>query len=147
MILLCIAILIVLAIILGRLGVDLCDEGGALIVIICLLILSELFILANIGYTNKTINDKLKIYAEENQEIESSIASIVKEYCEYESKTFKDVTNEDCITLVQMYPELKTSDLVNKQLDVYVSNNNKIKSLKCKKANLKGLKWIAYFGG
>lgn len=40
------------------------------------------------------------------------------------------VDGESSITLVQLYPVLKLNELVSKQMNIYVKNNNKIKKLK-----------------
>lgn len=47
----------------------------------------------------------------------------------------KTANKESLITLVQLYPDLKSNDLVKKQMDIYVNNNKKIKKLKTKKLN------------
>jgi hypothetical protein len=49
-----------------------------------------------------------------------------------------------CIVYV---PKLKSNELVVKEIDVYVKNNNKIKSLKEDKINYNADKWWLYFGG
>ena len=85
-----------------------------------------------------------------NREIlfrEKRVANVVTQYQEYEKKTFTAVVPEDSMTLVSLYPELKSDKLVQKQIDVYVENNKKIKSLKEKQINGKVLRWWLYFGG
>ena len=44
-------------------------------------------------------------------------------------------------------PELKSNELTNKQMDVYINNNAKIKELKERKIDTKTIKWLLYFGG
>lgn len=51
------------------------------------------------------------------------------------------------MTLITLYPELKSDKLVQKQINIYVDNNKKIKILKEKQINGKVLKWWLYFGG
>ena len=53
---------------------------------------------------------------------------------------------ESSITLVTFFPELKSDTIVQQQLEIYVANNAKIKSLKEKKINLIKIRWILYFG-
>ena len=93
------------------------------------------------------IDSKITMYQEENTKIEQQVANVVAQYQEYETKTFTAVVPEDSMTLVSLYPELKSDKLVQKQIDVYVENNKKIKSLKEKQINGKVLRWWLYFGG
>ena len=58
----------------------------------------------------------------------------------------KTANKESLITLVQLYPDLKSNDLVKKQMDIYVNNNKKIKKLKTKKLNISKTKWWLYLG-
>ena len=94
-----------------------------------------------------TIDSKITMYHEENTKIEQQVANVVTQYQEYETKTFTAVAPEDSMTLVSLYPELKSDKLVQKQIDVYVENNKKIKSLKEKQIYGKVVKWWLYFGG
>ena len=60
--------------------------------------------------------------------------------------TYGELKNESSITLVSLYPDLKSDELVKKQIEVYESNNKEIREMKEKKINLKVLKWWLYFG-
>ena len=93
------------------------------------------------------INEQIEMYQKENTKIEQQVANVVSQYQEYETKTFTAVTPEDSMTLVSLFPELKSDKLVQKQIDVYVENNKKIKSLKERQINGKVVKWWLYFGG
>lgn len=95
----------------------------------------------------RTLDEKIKMYSDENKEIESQIDELVTEYMKHESETFKDLKAESSITLVSMYPELKSDKLIKKQIDVYTKNNEKIKELKSGKIDVKIYKWWVYFGG
>ena len=92
------------------------------------------------------IDDKIAMYQEENTKIEQQISTIVEEYQKYESDTFEKVTPESAITKVIIYPELKSNTLVEHQIDVYVSNNEKIKELREKKIMSGVYRWWLYFG-
>lgn len=94
----------------------------------------------------RTLDDKIKMYSDENRGIESQIDEVVTEYMKHESETFKDLKVESSITLVSMYPELKSDKLIKKQIDVYTKNNEKIKELKNEKINVRIYKWWLYFG-
>lgn len=93
-----------------------------------------------------TATPKIEMYEEENTKIEEQIDTLVKQYMEYEGKTLTEFKSESSITLVSLYPELKSDDLVSKQIEVYIENNNKIKQLKEDKINMKIGKWLLYFG-
>jgi len=95
------------------------------------------------GYTAK---HKIEMYQEENTKIETQINVLVKEYMNYEQETFAEFKSESTMTLVSLFPELKSDELVQQQMKVYVENNNKIKALKESLIDLKLAKWLLYFG-
>ena len=92
------------------------------------------------------IDKKIAIYEEENTRIEHQIADTVKQYQEYETGIFTEVAPEGSITLVALYPELKSDTLVQSQINVYVDNNKKIKELKSSAINAPVYRWWLYFG-
>lgn len=93
------------------------------------------------------IDQKIQMYTEENVKIETQINDLVEEYMKYEGDTFKELANNEGISLISLYPELKSDELINKQLDLYITNNEKIKTLREQKINAKIYKWWLYFGG
>ena len=110
-----------------------------LIVVICIL-MTEVA-------TANILDDKIAMYQEENTAIEQDIDKIVKEYLAHEHDTFADLkTEESSITLVTLFPELKSDNLVQQQLEIYVANNANIKRLKEEKIDISKKKWILYFG-
>lgn len=96
------------------------------------------------GFTAK---DKIKMYEEENKNIENQISIVVKDYMNYEKETLKEFKNENAITYVNLYPELKANTLVQKQVEIYLESNKKIKELKESQIDMKIGKWLLYFGG
>lgn len=92
------------------------------------------------------LNQTLKMYEEENNKIENNIQEIIKQYKEYEVDTYNTYKNENISVIVSMYPELKTNDLVTKQIEIYNSNNKKIKEIKEEIINIGLSKWWLYFG-
>lgn len=96
---------------------------------------------------NSTIDERIAMYTEENQRIEEQIDILVKDYQEYERGIYADTKTESAITLVALYPELKADKLVESQLDIYIKNNEMIKSLKTSQINADVLRWWLYFGG
>ncbi len=110
---------------------------------------ATVLIAVNMGWTitsGKHIPEMISMYEEENNQIESQIGELVNKYMAYEGSTFKDLKNEDSVALVSLYPELKSDALVEKQIDVYVENNKKIRNLKKKQIELSAYKWWLYFG-
>ena len=95
----------------------------------------------------RVIDSKITMYQEENKAIETQMDVLVDKYMDYESKTLGDVKGESSITLVSLYPELKSDELVKQQIQVYTENNDKIKQLKEEKINVSVWKWWLYFGG
>lgn len=131
-----------------------CDEGPAgfycvmIIIFGCLtaVFFSWTFSLINTVATASTIERKITMYQEENASIEESIDTIVKGYMDFETNTYSQLKAKDSISLVSLVPELKADTLVQKQIEVYLSNNAKIKELKEEQINLSKAKWKLYFG-
>lgn len=98
---------------------------------------------------NKVYTKQLAIYEEENAKIEKVIDDTIANYKEYEGSTYKDFKldeSADITVKVNTYPELKSNELVVKQLEIYQKNNETIKQLKADIAEVNLLKWILYFG-
>lgn len=97
------------------------------------------------------IDDKIEMYQNENAQIEYRIAETVNTYIEHESDLIEKATYkiapESAITVVAAYPELNSSELVAKQIEIYTDNNAKIKELKEEKINLDVYRKLLYFGG
>lgn len=96
--------------------------------------------------SERAIDKKIAIYQEENQNIETTVATVVQNYQDYEQQTFKELSPQEITVAISLYPELKSNELVVKQLDIYTKNNAEIKKLKTDKANLITYKWWLYFG-
>lgn len=97
--------------------------------------------------TESVIDSKIAMYQEENANIEQDIDKIIQGYLVHEHDTFADLkTEESSITLVTIFPELKSDTLVQKQVKIYVANNANIKDLREEKIELAKIRWILYFG-
>lgn len=94
----------------------------------------------------KPISAKIDMYLQENEKIEAQIAECVTNYQKYEEKIFTEVAPQNAITLASLYPELKTDELIKEQINIYISNNEKIKELKNDELNGSVLRWWLYFG-
>lgn len=92
------------------------------------------------------LDKKIDMYEAENKNIETDINNLVKEYMAHESETFSELKDKDGISLVSLYPDLKSDKLVNKQIDLYTKNNKNIKRLKRERIDLSTEKWWLYFG-
>lgn len=93
------------------------------------------------------IDEKISMYEKENTAIENQIAETVTQYMIYENEVFSKVAPENAVTMVALYPELKSDTLVQKQIEVYFSNAEQIKSLKEQKISGSVCRWWLYFGG
>ena len=102
-----------------------------------------LLLIYDVG-TGYIIDNKIEMYEEENKHIEESIDIAVKSHMNYESSTYGELKHG--INTVLLIPELKSDKLVQKQIEVYVNNRDKIKELKEKKIELSEKKWLLYFG-
>lgn len=92
-------------------------------------------------------DQKIQMYQEENEKIEEDVNVIITQYMEHENETFDMSKIESSTVLIQMYPELKSNELVSKQIDIYNKNNKKIKKLKLEKIKNQKAKFYLYFGG
>lgn len=126
------------------------DEIAAPIIVISVIsmivsIIATIYFGVNVK-SNDVIDDKIAMYQEENAKIEEQIAIVVSDYMEHESKVFDNAKVSSPIILAQLYPELKSDELVKSQIDIYVANNEKIKDLKLQKINDSVYRWWLYFG-
>ena len=111
--------------------------------------LAVLFCLLGIPGTidSRYTDQKIQMYQEENEKIEEDVNVIITQYMKHENETFDMSKIESSTVLIQMYPELKSNELVSKQIDIYNENNKKIKKLKLEKIKNQKAKFYLYFGG
>ena len=124
----------------ARFGVQILSglsAGGVFIALICVTAMLV---------STFSVNEMIEMYTEENKNIENQIEIVVDKYMEFENQTFVELKSESFITLVSLYPELKSDELVKDQISLYQSNNAKLKELKSKKINARIYKWWIYFG-
>ena len=141
-------ILLIIISIIGFIIAYVIDEDFAGFFLVCFCVLLVIGMFLGISVSNgKTIDEKIVLYQEENNKIEKQIDTLVSNYMNYESDTYEKIKSESSITLVSMYPELKSDKLVEEQISVYEENNKKIREFKEDKINLKVKKWWLYFGG
>lgn len=58
-----------------------------------------------------------------------------------------EVAPESAVTMVSLYPELKSDSLVQAQIEVYTENNKTIRDLRDKQIKGNVYRWWLYFGG
>lgn len=92
------------------------------------------------------IDEKISLYEETNSQIETHINNIVADYKSYENDTYEKFDGSNGAEIVNLYPELKTNELIKEQMEVYYDNQKSILSLKSQKISLKPIRWWLYFG-
>lgn len=108
-----------------------------------------LFCLGSIISAEKSCPQQIQMYEEENKKIEMQISEAVQVYFAHESEVYSNIKLPDdgLVSIVAAIPELNSSQLISKQIEILESNNEKIKELKDKVAQLSESKWWLYFGG
>ena len=93
------------------------------------------------------IDDRIAMYEEENARIEQQVSDVVEQYQKYETDIFMEVAPESAVTMVSLYPELKSDSLVQSQIEIYTENNKTIRDLRDKQIKGNVYSWWLYFGG
>ena len=89
----------------------------------------------------------IQIYTEENEEVEKKLENAVQNYMQYEKDIMISVSPDtDTISLISLYPDLKSDKLVESEIETYINNNNKIKDLKADKTYKSTYKFLLFFG-
>lgn len=141
-------VIIAITILLGILLYVLYEEDGTFVPALLLVIeIIALLVLIALLINTRAVDQKIELYVQQNKEIESKVENAVKQYMEHENKTFTELkTDESYITLVSLYPELKSDELIKEEIKLYEKNNKKIISLKEENINKTIYKWWIYFG-
>lgn len=119
--------------------------GGVSGVLLALSVLSAIvvgIVLSHYGVADQ----KISMYKEENARIEAHISEMVGRYQEYETGVFSEVSSENALSLVSLYPELKADTLVREQIEIYYKNSEKIKELREDEIDAIVLRWWLFFG-
>lgn len=98
-------------------------------------------------FSTMQVSEKIEMYQSENKQIEEKINKTVSEYMKFENQTYKELKGTDGMTLITVYPDLKSNELVKEQIKTYTKNNDKIKKLKNDQLDRKTYKYLLYFGG
>lgn len=93
------------------------------------------------------IQEKIQIYEDQNTQIEQSIDTAVKAYCEHEQITYVQMSDGAVALVAAAYPELASSELVKTQMEVWTSNSKELKDLKSDLVDFHRAQYFLYFGG
>lgn len=94
--------------------------------------------------TKSTVNEKIAVLEQRNEEVLAQIEPVVNKYLEYESSTLMGFkVDASKVIALSMYPELKGNEMVQEQLNIIKGNQSAITKLKLEKAGLKAYKlWL-----
>lgn len=123
------------------------DVLGVVLILVNFIPLVVLGLLLSNLYENQGVDQKIKMYETQNQQLERKIDVAVKSYMNHEKDTYKEFKAGDGMALITTYPELRSNELVKEQMNTYQSNNRKIAKLKEKEIDCDVTKWWVYFGG
>ena len=130
-----------------ELDLEFIGVGTGLLSVITFIISIIVIIALCCSVTNlRTVDARIEMYQEENTRIEQQIAETVQQYQQHETDIFTEVAPESSMTLVALYPELKSDALVQQQIEIYIANNEKIKELREEKIQGSVNRWWLYFG-
>ena len=133
-----------------------CDDvppisiAGYIIAVVLLIFVFAMSLkFGNQAFQGTVIDNKIEMYEQENENIENEIDALVSNYIQHEDNVIDKVAlnQGDGIKLVTLYPTLTSDELVSKQIDVYMANNQAIKDLKIQKEDCRIAQWWLYFGG
>lgn len=91
-------------------------------------------------------NKKIEVYETEMQTIQVTINDVVVNYLDHEKDTYAALTPENAVIFASIYPELSSSELVKRQLEIYNNYLVSIKNCKLALAEVSTAKWWLYFG-
>ena len=91
-------------------------------------------------------NKQIEIYETEMTTIQETINDVVADYLDHEKDTYAALTPENAVIFASIYPELSSSDLVRRQLEIYNEYLVSIKNCKLRLASISTAKWWLYFG-
>ena len=128
-------------------GYDSCGVGTAVLgIMIDVTIVVAMLVIGITLTTATTIPQKIEVLEEQNQKIEIQINSIAENYLAHESATYDKLTPDNAEVFAVAYPQLSSNETVQKQMSVYIENNEKITDLKLELCNKKAYEWWLYFG-
>ena len=101
--------------------------NGLVIFILLIVVLVHTY---NYYATITLVDPQIKLYTEQNKDIEDKVALVVDKYLEHEKDTYATLKPKTKITLASTYPELQSNKLVQQQIQLYNENNKNITNCK-----------------
>ena len=98
-----------------------------------ILLMAVLVCTYNYYETTTLVDQKIKLYTEQNKDIENKVGLVVDKYLKHEKDTYATLKPQTKITLASTYPELQSNKLVQQQIQLYNENNKKITNCKLQK--------------
>ena len=115
--------------------------------VVSVVVLSFLIVITCNFVDTSEIPTKIEVLEEQNQKIEAQVNLITENYLEYEGETYEKLTSDNAEVFAIAYPQLASNETVKKQMEVYISNNQKITELKLELCMRDVYAWWLYFGG
>jgi len=95
----------------------------------------------------RTIAPQLEMHQTENYHIQQSVGLIVQNYMDFERSTFTELQTTSPLVLISLFPDLSSNELVNTQIELYIRNNERIRSLRTAEIRASNYRWWLFFGG
>lgn len=93
------------------------------------------------------IKQRLEMYETENEKIEQKIRQTVETYMAFEKETYTELVKDaELETLLIVYPQLNSNELIKSEIEIYKENSLKIKELKDAQIYQSTYNWWLYFG-
>lgn len=96
------------------------------------------------------IDERIAIYEERNQSINTALAEMVDAYMNYETDTYEraklGLDSLNVVVAIQAYPELNAMPLVQQQVNTFMENEKEITKLKEEKLSQHSKQWWLSFG-
>ena len=122
-----------------------CGAFACFLVVVCIILLIPVLINAHTLTQAPIIDDVIKIHQEENRRIEESLMELVTMHMEHEQHVFENVNHDSIVTLIQLFPELSSNDLVRTQMQIHVENSNTIRELRVRQVSFSRNRWWLHF--
>lgn len=150
MVLVALVIGIILIVVGGIVGANSYDDRGCGYQIIggCIIGFATLGLLICGSIIGKVpeYNKQIEVYETEMTTIQETINDVVANYLDHEKDTYAALTPENAVIFASIYPELSSSELVKRQLEIYNEYLVSIKNCKLDLAGISTAKWWLYFG-
>ena len=116
--------------------------GGLFLGVVVAISLYEVHIIAR----GPEYERKIEVYETEMVNIQNTINEVVENYFDHEKDTYTALTPENAVVYASLYPELQSSTLVQKQLEIYNEYLISTKNCKLHLAEIPTARWWLYFG-